>query len=254
MEYLERKNNGRRNRDWWRLGAIVSSVLFVAVAPWSAALGGQAQPANSDDRTAAYEKPLVYAPPMRGAPDTRVGGATRSLPRLKAVEILAPAHTGLTVSENPTLYWYVSEPGIARVELALRDADAFRTILFLSKTVQAGIHALTLAKHNLNLAVDAEYRLSVTLVPDTTNPSIDLSANGRIRRVSAEPALVEKLSQQPGSTKFYAYAEEGIFFDAVDELSKGIALSDDDHKLRDLRASLLDQIGLSRVAEYDRRN
>lgn len=247
-------------KDRWFRALVLSGVMLAAVASWTGAKAAQKGPTNPDGDSQVYDKPLVYTPPLRGAPSLRVGGATRSLKKQDArrqpknVQVLAPPHTGLTISGKPTLYWFVAKPGKVRFELAIRVNGVFRTVFRrdLAKWANPGIHAVDLADHKFSLKIDTEYRWLVAVVDDAGRRVKDMAASGTIRRISPRSSLVKKLSERSGTPKFYVYAEEGIFYDAVDELSKGIALRGDDRKLRQLRASLMDQIGLSQVAKYDR--
>src|SRR5688572_21778645 len=51
----------------------------------------------------------VYNPPPRGAPGGRVGGGTRGPGQrdVFVLSVLAPDHSGLTSSEQPSLYWFI---------------------------------------------------------------------------------------------------------------------------------------------------
>jgi hypothetical protein len=64
--------------------------------------------------------PPVFVPPNRGAPATRLGGATRGSggPELPAIEALVPEEAGWTLEEQPVLYSYnrVVGGGIQRIE------------------------------------------------------------------------------------------------------------------------------------------
>src|SRR5262249_9720599 len=68
-----------------------------------------AQPSQSKERSNTASMP-VYKPPLRGAPGGRVGGGTRGSGSVRDVFILsalAPDHMGLTVAEQPSLYWFI---------------------------------------------------------------------------------------------------------------------------------------------------
>jgi hypothetical protein len=49
------------------------------------------------------------------------------------------------------------------------------------------------------------------------------------------------------------YAQHGVWYDAIAALSSQIDATPEDPTLREQRAALLDQVGLSEVAAYDRR-
>jgi hypothetical protein len=51
---------------------------------------------------------LIYHPPPRGVPVSRVSGASRSPQGRLILEVLASLHTGLTLQEQPNLYWYLT--------------------------------------------------------------------------------------------------------------------------------------------------
>jgi len=87
---------------------VVAAISLVALA-----VGIPMSRAGSEEKKAA--QPAVaapsYQPPLRGAPGGRVGGGTRGTGRETFVlSVLAPDHTGLTVSEQPALYWFISNP------------------------------------------------------------------------------------------------------------------------------------------------
>jgi Flp pilus assembly protein TadD len=48
------------------------------------------------------------------------------------------------------------------------------------------------------------------------------------------------------------YAEEGVWYDAIDALSRAIEKSPNDAALREQRAALLEQVGLQAAANYAR--
>jgi Flp pilus assembly protein TadD len=48
------------------------------------------------------------------------------------------------------------------------------------------------------------------------------------------------------------YAESGIWYDAIDDLSRLISAEPDNRRLREQRAALLEQVGLREAAEFDR--
>ncbi len=189
----------------------------------------------------------------------RIGGATRSMEAedlsATVVEVLAPEHTGLTMSKQPTVYWYVSQPSTGRVEVALTDEEELKTVYHaaLAGTIPAGIHAFSLAEHNLQLEADREYRWSVAVVQNREQRSSDLVASATLRHVPPSPSLLDKLSGNSESPSYYTLAEEGIWYDAVDELSKAIADSPKSRDLRELRAELLNQVNLPSVAAFERR-
>src|SRR5262245_62215769 len=74
-------------------------------------------------QTGQTTKPVLYQPPRGlGAPSAgrRVGGGTRGTNKsVPILSVLAPGHTGLTIREQPDLYWFASDVVTNAVELTL---------------------------------------------------------------------------------------------------------------------------------------
>ena len=69
--------------------------------------------ATSFPLLAADAKVPVYQLPTRGAPAGRVGGGTRGDKNVFVLSVLAPDHSALTTSEQPSLYWFISNLDVA---------------------------------------------------------------------------------------------------------------------------------------------
>ena len=81
--------------------------------------------------------------------------------------MLAPDHVGLTVHDQPALYWLASEAVTTSitVEVIVMKADGVKPILraMLPPLLGPGIQQIRLANHNIHLVPDAHYEWSVTL-------------------------------------------------------------------------------------------
>jgi uncharacterized protein DUF928 len=241
------------------LGALVATVC--ALAPLAAGASGPppAVPAQAASRsTAANPEESIYRPPLHGAPETRVTGGTRG-EGCGFVTVLAPEQTGLTVSEQPTLYWYLGQPerpSECRVEVTLIDDHGIEPLLEvdLGPTAEAGVHALELGDHRVRLEPGEEYRWSVALVANPEERSSDSVASGTIQRVAppGAPSIAVPTGGDPVE-RVYALAGQGIWYDALDEASELIAANPTDRRYRRLRAALLEGEGvdLPEVAAYD---
>jgi hypothetical protein len=198
---------------------------------------------------------FVYRPPMRGAPVARIGGGTRGIGEMTLeLVVLAPDHTGLTTKEQPTLYWYVSEPVPARLEVTVINDEAIDPALeeVVATPGHAGIQMIDLAKSGTRLKPDLEYRWFVSVVADPGQRSNDIVASGTIQRISPEGALKARIAKADERTLARIYAEEGVWYDAVDAISRLIEKSPNDAALREQRAALLEQVGLQAAANYTR--
>ena len=215
--------------------------------------------AQADTEKSPAEQPVfTYQPPLRGAPATRVGGGTRSV-GTKSVQlsVLAPNETGYTTRDKPTIYWYVSETITSPVELTLntteplRDAATPSLELTLQPPIAKGVHALRLDQHGVTLKPDVEYQWFVAVVSNPAHRSSDVIAGGSIKRIAAS-AVESKLKQAPQAQWPAVYAQSGIWYDAIDQLSQSISANPGDRRLRQQRAALLEQVGLREAAAFDR--
>jgi hypothetical protein len=202
---------------------------------------------------------IIYVPPDLGAPSARVGGGTRgdddaTLEPLPHLEVLAPDHVAVTTEKQPTLYWFVSESTSHPVEFSIRKEGALEPLkeVRLLGLHRKGVHALSLKERGVSLELDADYRWFVSLVPDPGRRSNDVLASGMIRRRDPTPQLRQRLDQADEEERAFIYGESGIWYDALDLVSQRIDTAPKDRRLRALRASLLDQVGMSDVAAYDR--
>jgi hypothetical protein len=215
---------------------------------------------------AVHSTNIVYSPLVSTDVDTRripdeARGSCRLFPELKKNLIfraLVPNHTGLTVQPQPTLYWYVSKPVSAKFLLVLEQKSEPNTFDFveplidttLSLSVKAGIHALPLAKYNVRLDKNIEYNWFLSLICDPNNPSINRTAGGTIKYVAPSHELLIHLKLTRAKNLPYLYAREGFWYDALDSLSKQIKRKP---SLRRIRAELLEQVGLDKVADFERK-
>ena len=215
--------------------------------------------AQADAEKATGEAALTYRPPLRGAPATRVGGGTRSLgPRPVTLHVLAPSETGFTTRERPTVYWYISETLTNPVELTITISEPLKHAtppaleITLQPPIAKGVHALRLGDHGVTLKPGVEYHWFVAVVGNPAQRSADVVAGGAIQRVANADAVQRRLDQVPQQRWAAVYAESGIWYDAIEELSRQISANPGDARLRQQRAGLLEQVGLNEAAAFDR--
>jgi hypothetical protein len=194
-----------------------------------------------------------YRPPMRGAPAARIGGGTRGVGNATLeLVVLAPDHTGLTTKEQPTLYWYSSEPVPAKLEVTLINDESIDPELeeIVATSGHAGIQSINLAKTGAKLVPGMEYRWFVSVVADPGQRSNDVIASGTIQRIKLNDALKAEIAGADEHTLAGIYAKEGVWYDAIDSLTRMIEKSPSDSVLQQQRTTLLEQVGLQVVANY----
>jgi len=185
-----------------------------------------------------------YNPPARGAPSGRVGGGTRGL-RVLPLAALAPDHTGLTISPQPALYYFLPASSGVRVAVRLANEPNAQPLLDkdLAPPAKTGIQRLELKALGVTLSPGVEYRWTVS--------DARTSSTGMIRRVEVSPDLARKLNGVPsGRSRYTLLAREGVWYDALDEVSR--AADSAGAVAGRHRAALLEQIGLKDIAQHER--
>jgi hypothetical protein len=194
----------------------------------------------------------TYKPPLRGAPGGRVGGGTRGSGReVFVLTVLAPDHSALTVSEQPSLYWFISSATSLPIEVTVMDLRTSQPVLEarLAAPITPGVHRIRLADHDVRLEPGVPYRWFVTIVPDSDRRSKDILAGGAIERVEPPEGLAAKLAQARKEETASLYAEAGVWYEALTAISDLIESAPNDAVLRKQRATLLAQVGLPTVGE-----
>ena len=166
------------------------------------------------------------------------------------LSVLAPDHAGLTVSEQPSLYWHISSATSYPVELTIMDPRRIEPLLEtrLPGPVEAGLHRVRLADHGVRLDPDVEYRWYVAVVLDPERRAKDLLAGGVIERVAPSPQLLQRVAQSPRQTPAI-YAGDGLWYDALSAASDLLDAAPGDADLRRQRSTLLTEVGIRDVRQ-----
>ena len=195
----------------------------------------------------------VYKPPKGiGAPGGRIGGGSRGQEAL-ALFALVPDHLGLTINDQPTLYWYLSQPVHYPLMLTVNDETQVKPILetLLTPKPTAGIHSMPLKDFNIKLDLDREYQWFVSLAVDPENPSKNIIAGGRIQRVLPQEGLLQQLRNAEPQEVTAIYSEAGLWYDALASISGLIESRPNDNDYRIGRKALLEQVDLMEVAKAE---
>jgi len=219
------------------LGVFVSALLLVT------SLHGECADAE------AKSSKITYVPPNRGAPTSRVGGGTRGSggPQV-ALRVLAPEETGLSATDQPSLYWFVSPNQNVRLELTIAEEDAIDPMLEqeLSAGGEHAIGMLDLSKSAVHLQPNVEYQWSVSVVVDPAERSKDVMASGRLRYVPAPKGVEDSTRGLPSVEQAAVWAKAGYWYDALNIVA---SVAKSDMAAQDALSSLLSQVGLQDVAD-----
>jgi len=222
----------------------------------------------ANNKPAAAAATLSYKPPLGlGAPTGLIAGGSRGTTTCLSgnfgnenaalmLSVLAPTdHIGLTVHEQPSLYWYLSAPTGCQVEVTLTDEQTVEPLLDLnlSPPLKPGVQRVRLADHGVHLTPGVQYQWAVALVPDPEHRSKDIVAASGIERIEATETFRAELAQADKTTIPALYAEAGLWYDAVGAISELIGAAPQDPTLRMQRAALLGQVRLPEIGEYERK-
>ena len=221
-----------------------------------------AEPAESPAPAVATEvsparvpiKLLYKAPAGTGNIPTRVSGGARGENGIDSTLFaLVPNHLALTTQAQPSLFWFQSKPAKAKFELTVVEPKKPKPLLSLTSpdADKPGIHRIKLARYKVELQPDVTYEWSVAIVPDPENRSKDVIAKGVIKRIKPPGDLATGGEKGDDLERAAAYAQAGIWYDALDAISNAIEAHPGDTSLREQRASLLKQVGLSQAAALD---
>lgn len=212
----------------------------------------QKQPGHKVKRTSSFRLP-VYKPPRGiGAPGGRIGGGSRGQEAL-AIFALVPDHLGLTINDQPTLYWYLSEPVQYPLVLTVNDETQVKPIVetILTRTPRAGIQSTPLKNFSVRLELDREYQWFVSLAIDSENPSKNIIAGGRIQRVLPPEELLHQLRNAEPDQVTAIYSEAGLWYDALGSISDLIDSRPNYADYRLGRKTLLEQVDLMEVSKAE---
>ena len=200
----------------------------------------------------------LYQPPRKLTPRARVGGGLRGTDGSDPVLVaLVPDHVGLTIKKTPVLNWFLSKPTIYPLKFTLIDIASVKPLHEgpIPTPAHAGIQYINLKDWGLALEPEVQYRWYISAIRNPDSPSQDIVAGGMIERCEFNTCLVEmQVDLSCDRNSVQRNAARGFWYDAMACLCQLIDSNPSEQVLRRDRAALLNQIGLSGVAEWDLRS
>ena len=195
-----------------------------------------------------YIPPSGLSRPQR----TEGGGArgcTNSIP--VSLSLLTPKdHIAQTVSAHPTFLWHISDATSTPMVFTLVERNVSQPIFQKQlKADKSGIVRLEVPQDAPALVEGKEYRWTVTLICSHKRPSENIYARAWIERVAIAPNLAQKLAVADSERdRALIYAQSGIWYDALSMLNKVHEVNPKDSQAFGSFISLLEQVGLTKVA------
>lgn len=200
------------------------------------------------------ENTLSYNAPDQPSPATRVV-VDESQPGQEPLylSVLSPDHIGLTMFEQPALFWFIAHPTSQPVDVMITDESHTQRLLDVRMLppIQPGIHKVDLKDYGIRLQLNTTYQWKIILQGNT--PGESYSTSGWIMRISP-PTPLAAIAQLPSmtSTPPRSLVEAGLWYDAIWALSERIHTHPTDVASLTQRANLLEQVGLIPPAQQDR--
>jgi hypothetical protein len=214
---------------------------------------GSSSSANSQSRdaTLAYQAPAL---PSLSSQDRRViADARDSGQDPNYLAVLSPNHTGLTIFEQPALFWYIAQPASHPVDIRITDEGNDQVLLDVRMLppIMPGIHKIDLKDYGIRLHLNTTYQWTVTL--SGNNPEENSTTHGWIMRIAPPPNLTG-LIHLPSivSISPRSLIEAGLWYDGIWVLSERIQAQPADTTSLEQRANLFEQVGLIPPAQHDR--
>lgn len=240
---------------------LTSLSLLAAFSPMSIAVNnsqfGVSLPLTISNGSAIAQQIQQYVPPGGSRPQRTVGsgarGCTNSIP--VTLNLLTPQnHTARTTLSRPTFLWHVSQATTVPMVFTLSAQGSNQPVFQKElKADKAGIVRLEMPQEAPELASGKEYRWTVVLVCNAKRPSQNINARAWIERVATTPELSRKLAKATDERdRAFAYAQSSIWYDAVAILSQLQSNNPRESQATEAFVSLLDQVGLTKVATMER--
>ena len=230
-----------------------SFAIFLGTATAAAAV--VCMPIHAQDRESGKSEAVTYKPPLRGAPPPAWAGHAQhgQCPRRER------ARTERHRVDDPGKADHLLVRLAAGRQAGRADHHQHRE--------PAGRRDAGVRDHAAAAAREGHSRVPAGRPRRRSSPASSTS----VRRGGAQPgAALERRarrrndqagddSQVPAQLKQASpaqlpalYAEAGIWYDAIDQLSKQISADQSNRQLRERRAALLEQVGLREAAAFDR--
>ena len=164
--------------------------------------------------------------------------------------MLAQEHTGLSSRPQPVLYRSLSRAIEADDEFVLISEADYEPLVEtrLAGVASAGIQRIALADLGVSLKPGVSYQWSVAVVMDENQRSGDILASGMIEYIEPPAGIMTRVANAQGEERISHYAGAGLWYDALQSLDDQIRSAQDTTRLRQVRAALLEQVGLDAVA------
>lgn len=169
------------------------------------------------------------------------------------LQLLAPQdHIAATTSERPTFLWYVSNTSMP-IRFVLSESGTGVKKTILNKQInpsKPGIMEVELPL-KAKLAVGKKYLWIVSIICNKKHPSQNIYAYAQMERIAMSTTLKQAVQVKDNKQKAIAYAQAGVWYDALANLYKLHIAHPEDKQAAQNFFGLLNQVGLSKVVKQE---
>ncbi|MEG4343545.1 DUF928 domain-containing protein [Microcoleus sp. A003_D6] len=237
----------------------VGSIVLIAILNASQlAVVGQPTPNNVDGKPPTQSGGPRFVQPREDIderPPTQPGrpvrGGCASISQLSLTALVPKNKIGRTVSDYPTLFFYLPQTEAELAEFILEDQSGnqiYKQDLKISNL--SGVIGVSIpANKNVPpLEVGKSYRWNFTVICDSQDRSADLIESGTVRRVELSADIRSQLDAADPRQKTVIYAENGIWQDALSTLVAARRANPNDAELVADWKILLDSVQWGEIA------
>ena len=228
--------------------------LAIAVLAISVTLPSLLPPIQAVPPPVLLSQNVNFKPPDVTAPDNRQGGTHRGCQLqdgLSITPLIPESNIGLTLTEAPTFFVYVSQPA-AQVEFVLLNEDESEVVYESSlKIDKAGIVGVSISDKGKtkNIEVGKRYVWSFALACDPQERSGDYIVRGWMQRIEPQGNLKSDLANPDPRVRLMAYAKNGIWYETLATLAQMRRTAPDDASLKAEWTQLLKSQKLEALAD-----
>lgn len=233
-----------------------ATLLLMALAmPMAAQETGDEKKTAETAEASSIVTRIVYQPKDVGAPAVTVSGGVRGEEQAPTVSVLSPLTIVPVFTPQPTLYWFMTAKTPTPVRVTLVDEGSLSAKPFLEVQLgpidRPGIYAFSLAEQGGSLDTGKRYAWSVALETPANSYSEQPVASTIFERIDQPPAFADD-DGLPPLERSRQLAAAGYWYEAFDALSQPIEQRDASQDWIEIRANLLEQVGLTEVAAFER--
>jgi Domain of Unknown Function (DUF928) len=204
--------------------------------------GLQSKPQHQELLNSISQNPierLIYNQPEedKGVPGDRAkgGGENRdncqtidATATNKLIALVPKTNIGFTITDRPTFWFYIPFKTGVTAEFTLRDEN--NRVVYTTHTFQLtntpGIISITLPQTVSGLDIGSietgkkRYRWFFSVICNSERRDEDITVKGYVQRIALSQEVMNRIKQATGRDRLLLYAKNGLWYNAITDLSE----------------------------------